>query len=99
MSVSTDEKDQTKINRAIQQVEQGRLNASGTFTLAASTTTTVVTSTNCGASSQVIFSPKTANAATALATTYVSSVGNGTFTVTHASNSQVDRTFGFVAIG
>lgn len=99
MTISTDEKDQRKINTAIQQLEQGRLNVGATCTLRASQTTTTVAAPNCGAGSQVQLTPKTANAAAALATTYVSAVGNGTFTITHASNAQTDRTFGYACIG
>lgn len=99
MSVATDEKDPTKQNRAIQQLEQGRLNVTGTCTLTPSATTTVVTAKNCGAASQITLTAKTANAAAALATTYVSTVANGSFTLTHANSAQVDRIFGFHAIG
>src|SRR5258708_20662102 len=99
MSVSTDEKDQTKINRAIQQIEQGRLNVGNICTLTPSATTTVVKAGNCGANSQVQLTAKTANAAAALATTYISAVSNGSFTITHANNAQTDRTFGFACLG
>ena len=99
MTVSTNEADQTKINRAIQQLEQGRVNVGGTFTLRTGNTTTTVTAPNCGARSQVFLSAKTANAAAALATCYVSAVGNGAFTVTHPNNAQADRTFGFACLG
>lgn len=99
LAVSTNEKDPAKFAVAINQLGSGRSNASGTVTLTASTTTTVVTAPNCGTGSEVFLMQKTANAATAFATTYVSAVGNGSFTLTHASNSQVDRTFGFFAVG
>lgn len=99
MSISTNETDQTKINRAIQQLEQGRLYVGGTCTLAASATTTTVKAANCGAGSQVLLTAKTANAAAALATSYVSAVANGSFVVTHANNAQTDRTFGYACLG
>jgi hypothetical protein len=99
MSISTNETDQTKINRAIQQIEQGRLHVGGICTLAPGAATTVVAAQNCGAGSQVLLTAKTANAAAAAATSYVSAVANGSFTITHASNPQTDRTFGFACIG
>ena len=99
MTVSTNETDQTKINRAIQQLEQGRLNVTGSCTLAASATSTIVKAGNCGAASQVLLTARTANAAAALATTYVNSVTNGSFTIAHASNAQTDRIFGFACLG
>ena len=99
MSISTFETDPTKINRAIQQLEQGRLNVTGTCTLAAGATTTTVKALNCGAASQVLLTAKTADAAAALATTYISAVANGSFTITHANTAQTDRTFGFACLG
>lgn len=84
---------------AIRQLAQGRSNAVGTVTLAASVTTTVVAAEHCADTSKVFLTPTTANAAGAVATTYVSSVGNKTFTLTHASAATTDRTFGYIAIG
>jgi len=94
-----EEKELSKIVGAIQELTKGRSNAVGTVTLTASDTTTVVTAMNCGADSYPILIPLTANAAAALATTYVSLVSNGSFTLTHANNSQTDRDFGFVCLG
>jgi hypothetical protein len=47
----------------------------------------------------VLIVPKTANAAAALSTTFISAVNNGSFTVTHAASSQTDRTFGYECRG
>lgn len=88
-----------EIVRSIRELYEGRSNAVGSVTLTASTTTTVVPTDTSGDGSVILLSPRTANAAAALATTYVSSIGNGTFTLTHANNAQTDRTFGYVAIG
>ena len=99
MTVSTNERDLSKYAIAIQQLEQGRMNAAGNFTITPSATTTVVEAQNCGEASEVQITAKTANAAAALSTTFVSVVANGSFTVTHASNSQTDRIFGFVCLG
>ena len=97
--VGRDEKDLTKFAFSIQQLAEGRSNATGYFTLTTSTTTTTVTAPTCGASSVVVLQPKTANAAAAVGTTYIATVAAGSFTVTHASNGQADKTFGFVCIG
>jgi hypothetical protein len=99
MTVSTNETDLTKINRAIQQLEQGRLNVAGSCTLTPGATTTTVKAPNCGAGSQVLLTAKTANAAAALATSYLSAVANGSFTISHASNAQTDRSFGYACLG
>jgi len=86
---------------AVKQLAQGRSNAVGTMTLTASAATTVVSAEYCATGSMIIYSPTTANASAEIGagTIYISSVGNKTFTVTHANNAQTDRTFQFIALG
>lgn len=87
-----------RVVQSIRDLFQGRSNAMGTFTLAvAPATTTVVTATNCGDESTIAITPRTANAASALATTYITTanIKRGQFTVTHASSAQADRTFSY----
>jgi hypothetical protein len=96
---STQEKDLGRYALALQQLAAGRSNATGSVTLTASATSTVVTPQNCAPGSAVFLFPKTANAAAALSTTYVSSVGKQTFTITHASAASVDRSFFYVCLG
>lgn len=93
------EKDLAKFVLSLQQLAQGRSNAMGTVTLTPSATSTVVEAVNCGPGSGVWLFQKTANAAAALSTTYISSVGKQTFTITHASAASVDRTFFYVCLG
>lgn len=97
--VRPEEKDLSRYAFAIKQLAEGRSNAAGSFTLTASATSTTVTAINCGADSKVFLEPRSANAAAARGTTYISAVSAGTFTVAHASNGQTDRTFDFVAVG
>lgn len=78
----------------LNQVIEGKRNSSGTFTLTAGATSTVVTNERCSTGSNVLFSPRTSNAAGAVATTYVT-VANGSFTVTHANAGTTDRTFSY----
>jgi hypothetical protein len=49
----------------------------------------------------VFLSPQTANAAAALATTYVQAadITKQQFVITHANNAQTDKTFGWVVLG
>jgi 2-keto-3-deoxy-L-rhamnonate aldolase RhmA len=76
-------------------------NASGQITLRANQTTTTVTKAispgafNVAVGDEIMLSPRTANAAAALATTWISAVGQGTYTLTHASNGQTDKTYGY----
>lgn len=85
--------------QAVKQIAEGRSNVSGTVTLTASATTTTVLHPAIGRDAAIILTPQTANAAGALATTYISAQDTGTFTLTHANNGQIDRTFRWCAAG
>lgn len=78
---------------AVRRLIRGHGNFVVTVTLKASATTTIVTNAYINKSAAVLLAPMTANAASALATTYVSSVTAGSITLTHANNAQTDRTF------
>lgn len=89
-----------EIVNALRQMAAGRGNYSGTVTLTANATTTVVENAAIGRDAAIILDEgRTANAAAAKATTWVSAQDTGTFTLTHANNAQIDRTFRWVAIG
>lgn len=68
-----------------------------TFTPSAATTVLTFTPGILSATSLLTLQPMTANAAAAMNTWYVSSrnVLTGTLTLTHANNTQADRTFGY----
>jgi hypothetical protein len=87
-----------KIVDVIRQLVQGKSNATGTFTLTANAATTTVKAPTCSPSSVVLYSPQTANAAAAIATTFYAA-GTGQFVLTHANNAQVDKSFGFAVLG
>ena len=91
----------TNIVRAIRDLFHGRSLAMGEFTLAANVTSTAVSAPNVGPSSRIALIPRTANAAGALATTYIpaAAMGQGAFTVTHANTATTDRTFGYLVQG
>ena len=92
-------KNVTDIVDSLIEVIKGRQNNVGTFSLVPSTTLTVVQFVNCSKGSNVSLTARTANAAAALATTYISSVDQGSFTVTHVSAGTGDRTFGYEVTG
>ena len=75
------------------------LRSRGNFTLTAGATSTVVSDAGATRGCVVLFSPETANAAAALATTYKSASTNGQFTITHANAVSTDRTFGYFILG
>jgi ethanolamine utilization microcompartment shell protein EutS len=83
------------ITQAVREMAEGASNSLGQVTLTPSSATTVVSDPLATSSSHVSLCPLTANAAAALATTYISSRGQGAFTLTHASTATVDRTFSY----
>lgn len=86
-------------NNVIQQLMQGRTNATGDFTLTANSTSTVVTSQTCGPSSVIVWMPTTTNAASQMATLSCATVAARTFTLTHASNANIDQSFKYIVLG
>lgn len=77
----------------------GKTNAIGQVTLTANAASTAVTDLRVGADSRILLMPTTANAAAALTTSYIATVGKQTFTITHANNAQTDKTFKYAIIG
>lgn len=91
--------DPRQVAGVIRNLVDGKINATGSVTLTASSATTAVTDFRSGGDSVILLMPRTANAATALATTYVSARAKQSFTLTHANNAQTDRTFSYVILG
>ncbi|MEZ5935821.1 MAG: hypothetical protein R3F54_28710 [Alphaproteobacteria bacterium] len=69
----------------------------GTFTLTPAQTTTVISDSACRSGSHITLTAQTANAAGALATTFIGAadVADGSFTVRHGSATSADRTFSY----
>lgn len=88
-----------EISERVNALILGRVNTVGTVTLTANTTTTTVTDENAHRQSAPILIPTTANAAAALATTYIPTRAPGSFTITHANAGTTDRTFIYVLLG
>ncbi len=101
LQLSPSETQLYRIVNAVRQLTQGRSNAAGSVTLAASAATTTVSAPNCAPGSQVFLFPRTAHAAAELAAggCFISAVATGQFTITHANNAQADRTFAYVCLG
>ena len=89
----------TSIVETINTLLRGRANNVGEVTLTDSVTTTTVTDTRIKTQMKVYLAPRTANAAAALTNVYISSVDDGSFTLTHASAASTDRTFDYVFHG
>lgn len=90
-----------RIATTVNSILDGRQNNVGSVTLTANATTTSVTDFRVGADSVITLMPTTANAAAAIATTYVSSIDplTNTFVLTHANNAQADKTFKYEVTG
>lgn len=84
------ETDPRRICEAVEQLQQGRSNAHGSFVLDSGgvATTTTVSAPTCSSNSHVNITPTNADAANAIRTTdlYVTP-GDGSFVVTHAASA------------
>ena len=87
------------VQRTVNEILKGRGNQVSTLTLAANVTTTTVTDNLFAADMVPVLIPTTANAATALATTYITTRTNGSFILTHANTATTDRTFLYIRGG
>ena len=98
---SLSEKDPRAILQAIGDLFRGRSLAIGQFTCTLSAATTAVTDANVGTDSKITLTARHANAAAEVGngTIYVSSIGRGTFTVTHANSATANRTFDYQVQG
>lgn len=101
IQLQVSERDPARIVQAIIELVSGRQNSVGDVTLRANNTTTTVVFPNCSTGARVFLFPQTANAAAALATTYVkiADIIRKQFVITHANNAQLDRVFSFLVIG
>lgn len=93
------------LNSVLNGIMLGRTNNTGTVTLTANATTTVVTLSagQLGPYTQVIFTPNTVNAATEFGAgkLYVSLIDadNFQFTITHSNTADTDKIFQYVLVG
>lgn len=83
----------------VNELLKGRANNVGSVTLTANDTTTTTTDTRIKSQMMILLSPRSANACAALTNVYVSSVDDGSFTLTHANTASADRTFDYVFHG
>jgi len=88
-----------QLAQAIALVMAGKMNATSQITLVANVTSTTVVDSRIGAFTWIGLSPLTADAAGAIATTYVSVQQKGQATLTHANTASADRTFALLLIG
>lgn len=76
----------------------GHLNNVGTTTLLSGTVSTVVSDMRVGINSFIGLMPTTANALSAMPTTYITTTSES-FTITHSNTATGDRTFRYCILG
>jgi hypothetical protein len=89
---------QPRLFDMIEQLLNGQSRNASTVTLEAGETSTTVEDPLVESQQIVLLQPMSADAAAAQGTTFVSSVSDGSFTITHASASG-DEVFGYVFVG
>lgn len=88
------------VARVVNEILAGRINSTGSVTLATATTTTAVSDLRCNIDSVILFQPTTANAATEFGSgSFYAVAAAQTFTVTHSSSTQTDLSFNYVLLG
>lgn len=83
----------------VNKIMKGRANNTGSFTLSANTTTSIVTDPAFESSMVPQWTPTTSTAATAMANLRVTTRAKGSFTLTHANTADADKTFLYVRWG
>ena len=91
--------DPRRVATVVNLAMRGKINAVAALTLAFGAVETPLTDDRIGADSVILLMPTTANAAAALATTYVAMRIPGEATISHLNNAQTDRSFAAVIIG
>jgi hypothetical protein len=91
--------DNRSIVERINLLMAGKMNAAWAVTLTPGATTTTVLDSRIGGQSIILLSPRTATAAAAMATVFVSAKAKGSAELTHDNTADADRTFDVLIIG
>lgn len=86
--------DTRQITNVLNQIA-AQFDNTGSVSLANSTTTTTVSNSKINSQSKIFLQARTTAAATALSSTFISAVNDGSFVITHASATTA-RTFDYV---
>lgn len=103
IAVPTFQQDEQRHRQAISrwslEINQGHIQCVGNVTLAVAAASTVVIDQRVGINSYIGLMPMTANALSAAPTCFVSTIGDGTFTITHGSSAAADKQFRYAVLG
>jgi hypothetical protein len=94
-----EEEHRRKTAESVQQLFDGKINATGAVTLTASAASTTITDRRLGVNSTLLFMPTTSSAALEMMNIYVTAQGKQTATINHSSADTTDRTFRYVVLG
>lgn len=83
----------------LNQILDGKINATGSMTLGASSATTTLTDLRIGPDSVILLVPTTANGATEYGKGIQIVPTKESATLTHSNNGETDRTFNYVVLG
>ncbi len=84
---------------AVNNLLQGKMNATGLITLEVNSTTTSLIDDRLALESGVFFDPLTENAKADIPLALEADRNNGQWVLTHADNDQTDRTFRYFLVG
>ena len=87
------------ISEVVNGILNGKINSTGTVTLATGTTETTVYNERMSSDTVVIFSPRTLNASAETDHTYVKTKNDGNFVFGHRNVSHTDITFDYALLG
>ena len=89
------------ISTVVNKILDGKINSTGTFTLSTSAASTTVYNARSSSDSVIMYVPTSANASAEIGngTIFISARNDGNYVLTHANNSQNDRTFLYVILG
>ena len=87
-----------EISEVVNNLMDGKSNNVGDFTTTQSATTTTIYNERIGFNSAILFTPMNSNAASELATLYVSTLAKGSAVVTHGSHAY-DCIFKYIVVG
>ncbi len=93
--------DSRQVASVVNRLNLGKINCTGTVTLAAGQASTSVSDSRADAGSHIGLMPLTANAAAEVAAggLHIASRSAGSFVVAHATSALTDRTFSYIIVG
>ena len=88
-----------EVSEIVNNLVEGKSNNTGEITLAAGgATSTTINDERIGYNSVMLLMPTTANAASIIASTYISATNKGNAVITHSANILTDKTYRYLIV-